>query len=131
MPLDKLESHLLRSLPRELGGLDGSTTAGIVECHYPVKLRDNLFEDLKAFRGEICGRLVDARESSPRFCEAIHNSENNWIGPCAENDGDLCGRPPCCYGAISGSCINQVNFLLFEFRRCLFRRLCIPLPISD
>src|SRR5215813_14845734 len=69
MPLDKLESHLLRSLPRELGGLDGSTTAGMVECHYPVKLRDNLFEDLKAFRGEICGRLVDARESSPGFAK--------------------------------------------------------------
>src|SRR5215510_1093326 len=131
MPLDKLESHLLRSCPRELGGLDGSRAAGIVECHYPVKLRDNLFEDLKAFRGEICGWLVDARESSPRFCEAIHESENNRVRPSAENNRDLCGSSPCRYGAVGGSCINQVDFLLFEFRRCLFRRLCISLPISD
>ena len=131
MLLDKLDSHLSRSLPRQLGGLDANRNAGVVECHYPAKLRDNLFQDLQALRGEVGGPVVDACESSPRFCEVVHEPEYNRVGPGTEDDGDVCRRPPCCYGDGGRSCIYQVDFLLFEIPRCLLRRLCVALRIPD
>src|SRR5262245_28808181 len=99
MSLDELDSHLSCSFPRELGGLDGSRTTGVVERHYPPELRNNLFQDFQALRGEVSGPVVDARESTPRICKAIYEPDNNGIGPGTKNDGDFCGRPPCCYGA--------------------------------
>src|SRR5215813_1932189 len=75
--------------------------------------------------------MVDAGKSSPRFCEAVHKSENNWVSPCAENDGDLCGRPPRRYCAVFRICIDQVDSLLFKTFRCFLGCLCIALPISD
>ena len=99
VPFDKLDSQQPRSLPRQLGGLDGNRIAGVVECHYPAELRDNLLQDLQALRGEVGARVVDACESSPRSCEALHEPENNRVGPGTENDGDVCRRPLCCYGA--------------------------------
>src|SRR5262249_42319287 len=131
MPLNKLESHPLRSLPRQLRGLDGSWSAGIVEGHYPAKLRHNLFEDLQPLGGEISARMIDTRESSPRLGEAIHEPENNGVGPGTEHDGDLRGRPPCCYSAVGGSRVNQIDFLLFETFGCLLGSFCITRPISD
>ena len=67
----------------------------------------------------------------PGFREAIHEPNNDRIGPGAEDDRDLCRRPPCCYGAVGGRCIDQVDLLLFEIPRSLLRHLSVALPISD
>src|SRR5207248_10864628 len=98
VPFDKLDPQLLCSRSRRLGGLNADRTARIVERYYPAELRDNLFQDLQALRGEVGARLIDACESPPRFCETLHEPENNRVGPGTENNGDVCRRPLCCYG---------------------------------
>src|SRR4029453_11483151 len=96
-----------------------------------AELRDNLLQELQALRGKVGGRVVDACESSPRSCEALHEPDNNRVGPGPEKKGDVCRHSLCCYGAVGGSRIYQVDFLLFEIPGCLLRRLYITLPISD
>ena len=131
MAFDKLEAHLLCGFPRKLGGLDAGTKAGIVEDHYPAELRNHLFENFHALGGEVGAWMVDTREPPPRPRETIHESNNDRIGPGAEDDRDLCRRPPCCYGAVGGRCIDQVDLLSFEIPRSLLRHLRVALPISD
>ena len=60
MPLDKLESHLVRSLPRQLRRIAGNAIARVVEYHYPAELWDNLFQDLQTLRCEVGVPLEDA-----------------------------------------------------------------------
>jgi hypothetical protein len=96
MPFDELDSHLSRSLSNQLGRLAGNSIAGVIKCHYPVELRDNLFQNLQTLRSDIGVPLEDACESSARFCEALHKPEVNRVGPGTEDDRDVCRRPLCC-----------------------------------
>src|SRR5262245_52748591 len=98
MPFDKLNSHPLRSFPAQLGRLDGNWMTRVVECHYPVELRDNLFQNLQTLPDEIGDAIVDAGESATRFCETLHEPKINRVGPGTKNDRDACRRPLCRYG---------------------------------
>src|SRR5438093_1274074 len=75
--------------------------------------------------------MVDAGESSAWICEALDESDNDGVGTDAEYDRDIGGRPFCCDGAVRGSRIDEVDFLLFELLECFVRLSGIAFPISD
>ena len=95
MLLDKLDSHLSRSLPRLLGGLDANRNAGVVECHYPAKLRDNLLQDLQAFAMRSVVRLWTPVSLPPGFAKLSTSPSTTGSVPAQNDDGDVCCRSPC------------------------------------
>src|SRR5262249_26579145 len=53
VPLDKLESHLLRSLSRQLSRIAGNAIVRVVEYHHSAEPWGNLFKDLQALRSKV------------------------------------------------------------------------------